>query len=87
MAFCPNESSVDNFGLVQSFYFLQQQSQKFLTVSIASNPWWSHISVTESTEIDNGLFCNADSYVSFGNSTGRTDVSDGWNELYTTHWT
>ncbi len=87
MTFSPNEPSVDNFGLVESFDFLQQKRQQFFTVPITCNPWWSHVSVAESTKIDNSLFGNTNSDVSLGDGTGWTDVTNCWSELNTTHWT
>lgn len=87
MAFSPNESSVDDFSLVEPLDFLEQERQKLFAVSITSNPWWSHVSIAETTEIDDGFFGDTDCNVSFGDGTGRTNVSNGGDKLNTAHWT
>lgn len=70
MALGPNKPCVDYLCLVEAFYFLQQQCQQFFTVSIAYNPWWSHVSMTKSAEIDNSLFRDTDGDIGLGNGTG-----------------
>lgn len=42
--------------------------------------------MAEPAEVDNSLFGDTDGDVGFGNGTGWTDISDGGDELYTTHW-
>jgi hypothetical protein len=69
MALSPDEAGIDDFGFVESLDFFKQEGEEFLTVAITSNPWGSHVPVTESAEVDNGLLGNPDGNVGFGNGT------------------
>lgn len=87
MALSPNESGIKDFCLVETFNLFQQQCQKLFTVSVAGYPWGSHVSVTESTEVDNSFLGDTDGYVSFGDSTCGAYGADGGDELNTAHGT
>ena len=86
MALSPYKPSVYNFGFAESLDFFQQKGQKFLAVSITNNPWRPHVSVTESTEIDNSLFGDADGNICLGDGTCRAYSTNGRYKLNPTHW-
>ena len=69
MALSPDEAGIDDFGLVESLDFFKQEREQFFTVPITGNPWGSHVPVTESAEVDNGLFGDPDGNVCFSNGT------------------
>ncbi len=85
VAFSPYEASVDYLGLVKSLDFFQQQGKELFTVAVTGNPWGSHVAVTESTEVDDGLLGDTDGDIGFGDGTGGADVADGGDELDSTH--
>lgn len=85
MRLCPHEPCLQDLGTVEPFDLLEQQRQQILAISFAGDPGRSHVSMAESTEIDDAFLGNSESDVGFGDGAGLTDVTDGGNELYAAH--
>lgn len=64
--FCPDEARIDNLGSIQSLNFLEEYREQFFAITLACDPWWSHVSMAEATEIDDSLLGNANCDISFG---------------------
>jgi hypothetical protein len=87
VAFGPDETCVDYFCLVESLDFFEEEGQELFTVPVAGDPWGSHVPVTEPAEVNDGFLGDADGDIGLGDGTGWTDVTNGGDELYTTHGT
>lgn len=81
VALRPDESRVDDAGLVQPLDLLEQDGQQFLAVAVAHHPWGHHVPAAESAIVHNGLLGDSDGDVSFGEHAGLADVAEGGLEL------
>ena len=71
----PDETSVDDFGSVQSPDFLQQNRKELLAVPLACNPRWPHETVAKATEVYDSLLGDSNSNIGFGQHAGFAHIA------------